>query len=134
MLKSGAMRSLLLALTVASPAAAQGGMSAAEFDAYVTGRTITFRTDLNPTYGIERYLPGRRVMWSTFDGICQYGVWFESKGDICFRYEHDPEHKCWTIYDEPGGLRGVFTTRPNTTVIYEIPDREDPLICNDLSS
>ena len=128
------MRSLLLVLTLASPAMAQDGMTGAEFDAYVTGRTITFRTDLNPSYGIERYLPGRRVMWSTFDGICQYGVWFESKGDICFRYEHDPEHKCWTIYDEPGGLRGVFTTRPNTTVIYEIPDREDPLICNDLSS
>ena len=128
------MRSLLLVLTIASPAVAQDGMTGAEFDAYVTGRTITFRTDLNPSYGIERYLPGRRVMWSTFDGICQYGVWFESKGDICFRYEHDPEHKCWTIYDEPGGLRGVFTTRPNTTVIYEIPDREDPLICNDLSS
>ncbi len=128
------MRSLLLVLTLANPAMAQDGMTGAEFDAYVTGRTITFRTDLNPSYGIERYLPGRRVMWSTFDGICQYGVWFESKGDICFRYEHDPEHKCWTIYDEPGGLRGVFTTRPNTTVIYEIPDREDPLICNDLSS
>jgi len=128
------MRNLLLVLTLTSPAAAQDGMTGAEFDAYVTGRTITFRTDLNPSYGIERYLPGRRVMWSTFDGICQYGVWFESKGDICFRYEHDPEHKCWTIYDEPGGLRGVFTTRPNTTVIYEIPDREDPLICNDLSS
>ena len=128
------MRNLLLVVTLASPAVAQDGMTGAEFDAYVTGRTITFRTDLNPSYGIERYLPGRRVMWSTFDGICQYGVWFESKGDICFRYEHDPEHKCWTIYDEPGGLRGVFTTRPNTTVIYEIPDREDPLICNDLSS
>lgn len=128
------MRNLLLVLTLASPAVAQDGMTGAEFDAYVTGRTITFRTYLNPSYGIERYLPGRRVMWSTFDGICQYGVWFESKGDICFRYEHDPEHKCWTIYDEPGGLRGVFTTRPNTTVIYEIPDREDPLICNDLSS
>ncbi len=128
------MRSLLLVLTLANPATAQDSMTGAEFDAYVTGRTITFRTDLNPSYGIERYLPGRRVMWSTFDGICQYGVWFESKGDICFRYEHDPEHKCWTIYDEPGGLRGVFTTRPNTTVIYEIPDREDLLICNDLSS
>lgn len=128
------MRSLIIGLLLATPAVAQEGMSAAEFDAYVTGRTITFRTVTNPTYGVERYLPGRRVMWSTFDGICRYGVWFESKGDICFRYEHDPEHKCWTIYDEPDGLRGVFTTRPDTTVIYEVPDREDPLICNDLSS
>ena len=128
------MRKLALCLILATPAAAQDGMTAAEFEAYVTGRTITFSTPLNPTYGVERYLPGRRVMWSTFDGICKYGVWFESKGDICFRYDDDPEHKCWTIFDEPGGLRGVFTTRPNTTVIFEVPDREDPLICNDLSS
>ena len=128
------MRSLLICLMVATPAVAQDGMTAAEFEAYVTGRTITFSTINDPTFGVERYLPGRRVMWSTFDGICRYGVWFESKGDICFRYEHDPEHKCWTIYEEPDGLRGVFTTRPNSTVIFEERDREDPLICNDLSS
>ncbi|WP_108816150.1 hypothetical protein [Loktanella sp. Alg231-35] len=128
------MRNLLLALVVATPAAAQDQMNAEDFEAYVTDRTITFRTELSPEFGVERYLPGRRVMWSTFDGICQYGVWFESKGDICFRYEGDPEHKCWAIFDEPGGMRGVFTTRPNTTVIYEVPERDDPLICNDLSS
>ena len=128
------MRNTLIWLLLASPAAGQERMNAEEFDAYVTGRTITFRTATNPGYGVERYLPGRRVMWSAFDGTCQYGVWFESKGDICFRYKGDPEHKCWTIYDEPGGLRGVYTTEPNSTVIFEVPDRDDPLICNDLSS
>lgn len=128
------MRSLVFWLALAAPAVAQEGMTAEEFDAYVTGRTITFSTATNPSFGVERYLPNRRVMWSTFDGTCQYGVWFESKGDICFRYDDDPEHKCWTIYDEPRGLRGVFTTRPNTTEIFEVPDRNDPLICNDLSS
>ncbi len=128
------MRSLLLCLALATPAAAQNTMNAEEFGAHVTGRTITFRTELNPSFGIERYLEGRRVMWSTFDGICQYGVWFESKGDICFRYDGDPEPKCWTMYNEPGGMRGVYTTRPPATVIFEIPDRNDALICNDLSS
>jgi len=117
-----------------APAQAQEAMNGAEFDAYVTGRTITFRTTTNPEFGVERYLPGKRVMWSAFDGTCQYGVWFESKGDICFRYEGDPEHKCWAIFDEANGLRGVYTTRPNTTVIYEVLGRDDPLICNDLSS
>lgn len=128
------MRSLLICLILATPAAAQDTMGAEEFDAHVTGRTLTYRTESNPSFGVERYLPGRRVMWSTFDGICQYGVWFESKGDICFRYEGDPEHKCWTIHDDPGGIRGVYTTRLPATVIFEIPDRKDPLICNDLSS
>ncbi|WP_342078702.1 hypothetical protein [Yoonia sp. SS1-5] len=128
------MRSLIICLFLTTPVAAQDRMDAAAFDAHVTGRTITFRTAQNPSFGVERYLPGRRVMWSTFDGTCAYGVWFESKGDICFRYEDDPEHKCWAIYDEPGGIRGVFTNVPNGTEIFEIPDREDPLICNDLSS
>ncbi|MEL6839751.1 MAG: hypothetical protein AAFP85_10690 [Pseudomonadota bacterium] len=121
-------------IPLAVPAAAQEPMNAAEFDAYVTGRTITFRTELNPTFGVERYLPGRRVMWSAFDGTCRYGVWFESNGDICFLYDDDPENKCWTIYEEPDGLRGIYTTRPPATVIFEVKDREDPLICNDLSS
>ena len=128
------MRSLALILLLASPAMAQDTMDAADFDAHVTGRTITFRTPDNPSYGIERYLPGRRVMWSSFDGTCQYGVWFESKGQICFRYEGDPEHKCWLMYDEPGGMRGVYTTRLPATVIFEDPNRDDPLVCNDLSS
>ena len=130
------MRHALLGLLMVLPTlvSGQNSMSAAEFDAYVTGRTITFRTDLNPSYGTERYMEGRRLMWSIAAGICQYGVWFESKGDICFRYEGDPEHKCWTVYDEPGGLRGVYTTRPPFTVIFEVKDRQEPLICNDLSS
>lgn len=129
------MRNLIIILALlATPAMAQNQMDAAAFEAHVTGRTITYRTPGNPNFGIERYLPGRRVMWSTFNGICQYGVWFESKGDICFRYDDDPEHKCWRMYDEPGGMRGVYTTQPPFTVIFEMPDRQDTLVCNDLSS
>lgn len=128
------MRSLAVCLILAAPLQAQEAMTAAEFDAYVTGRTITFRTQTNPAYGIERYLPGRRVMWSTFGGTCQYGVWFESKGDICFRYDGIGENQCWTMFDDAAGLRGVYTTRPDTTVIHEVTGREDALICNDLSS
>jgi len=130
------MRSLVSALVflMATSAAAEERMDAEAFEAYVEDRTITFRTDAVDLFGVERYLPGRRVIWSVFDGTCLYGVWFESKGDICFRYEGDPEHKCWAIFDTPQGMRGEFTTRPGTTTIYELADREDPLICNDLSS
>ncbi len=123
-----------LCLAAAGPAAAQDTMNAAEFDAHVTGRTISYYSAVNPEYGIERYLPGRRVMWSRFDGVCQYGVWYESKGNICFRYDYDPEPKCWAVYDEPGGMRSVFVNRPDGTEIWEYPNRDDPLICNDLSS
>lgn len=128
------LRWIAFALIAATPVSADATMDAADFDAHVTGRTITFRTDTIDTYGVERYMPGRRVMWSSVEGICQYGVWFESKGDICFRYENDPEHKCWTIHSDPDGIRGVYTTKPPFTVIYEVPDAQTPLICNDLSS
>lgn len=127
-------RSLLLFLCAAGTAHAQDRMDAAAFDAHVTGRTITYRTELSPVFGIERYLPGRRVMWSSEEGICAYGVWFESKGNICFRYDHDPEPKCWSVFAESGGMRAVYATRPPFSVIHEMPDRDDPLICHDLSS
>ena len=128
------MRSLIALLLLATPALANDRMTGEEFEAHVEGRTITFRSTLNPLYGVERYLPGRRVMWSSQEGICQYGVWFESKGDICFRYEHDPEHKCWAITMEPDGMRVEFTNRPGTLTIFEVPEADTPLICNDLSS
>ncbi|WP_239450478.1 hypothetical protein [Loktanella sp. S4079] len=109
-------------------------MNASEFEAHVEGRTVTYQYVFDKSRGIERYLPGRRVMWSSRTGICQYGVWYESKGDICFRYDHDPEPKCWSVFDEADGIRGVFTTRAPFTVIKELPDADDPLICSDLSS
>ncbi|WP_394178026.1 hypothetical protein [Yoonia maritima] len=128
------LKSLFILLMLTGAANAQDRMDASTFEAHVEGRTVIYEYIANGNIGIERYLPGRRVMWSSKAGICQYGVWFESKGDICFRYDDDPEPKCWTVYDEPGGIRGVYTTRPPFTVIRELPDRDDPLICNDLSS
>lgn len=131
------MRRILtcLLMVIGLPALAQDSMSAVEFEAYVTGKTITFRTPNNPSYGIERYLPDRRVMWSDFSGICKYGVWYENKGDICFRYEDVAQAQCWTMFDDgAAGLRGHYTNVPDSTVIFEARDADAPLICNDLSS
>ncbi|MEL6573454.1 MAG: hypothetical protein AAFQ64_17475 [Pseudomonadota bacterium] len=125
---------LLLPLFFASPVAAQMPMTGAEFEAYVAGRIMSFGSEGDPTFGVEQYLPNRRVIWSTGNGECTNGVWYESKGDICFRYDGDPEAKCWAIYEEGDGLRAEFTTRPNTTVIFETEDYTVPLICGDLSS
>ena len=109
-------------------------MTAEEFEAYVSGRIVSFGAEGNPGFGVEQYLENRRVIWSPGDGSCTNGVWYESKGDICFRYDGDPEPKCWAIYREGDGLRAVFTTRPDTTVIFEAEDYTVPLICDGLSS
>ncbi len=133
--KDGMMLRLTLTLAcLAVPAVAQTPMTAAEFEAYVEGRIMSFGSEGDPTFGVEQYLPNRRVIWSTGNGECTNGVWYESKGDICFRYDGDPEAKCWSIYREDNGIRAIFTTRPNTTVIFEAEDYTVPLICGNLSS
>ena len=119
---------------LANTALAEAPMTAAEFEDYVNGRIVSFGTEGNPGFGVEQYLDGRRVIWSTGDGTCTNGVWYESKGDICFRYDGDPEPKCWAIYREGDGMRAVFTTRPGTSVIVEAEDYSVPLICGELNS
>ena len=119
----------LLFLILAGPVYASDGMSAAEFDAYTAGKTLTFGSVGNPAYGVEQYQPNRRVVWSFLDGECSNGVWYESKGSICFRYDSDPEPKCWKFYDEPDGFCAVFMNRPDTSALFEARDSRKPLIC-----
>ncbi len=129
------MRILAIIFTLmAAPTFAEEPMSAAEFDAFVTGRIVSFGTEGNPGFGVEQYLDDQRVIWSPGNGTCTNGVWYESKGDICFRYDGDPEPKCWAIYREGDGMRAIYTTRPDTTVIFETEAYSVPLICDGLSS
>ncbi len=129
------MRFLIFVL-FASPVFADDAMSAAEFDAYTQGKTLTFGVAADTAYGVEQYQANRRVVWSFLDGECSNGVWYESKGSICFRYDFDPEPKCWKFYDAPTGLRAIFMNRPDMSVLYEAKDSGEPLICPgpDLSS
>ena len=63
----------LLSALVALPALAQERpMSAAEFEAYTTGKTLTFSSD-GYAYGMEEYDADRRVRWSFLDGDCREG-------------------------------------------------------------
>ena len=53
----------MLALTPAGAATSGPSMSAAEFEAYTTGKTLSYAEAGQP-YGVESYLPGRRVVWA----------------------------------------------------------------------
>ena len=126
-----AMRSILaLLLLAALPAAAQEPMTAEEFDAYTQGRTLTFGSQGAEPFGVERYMSNRRVVWRFLDRQeCQPGFWYETDaGEICFEYEFDPEPQCWMFFDEPGGLRAIFTNDPGTTILYEAQEGGE-LIC-----
>lgn len=123
---------LRLAIAVAFallPLQALAAMTAEEFEAYVTGQTLTF-AEGGQVYGIEEYLPNRRVRWAFVGGECQYGEWYESAGQICFVYEDRPnDPQCWVFRDEGGRLSAQFQGEDNGRRLYEAARTDEPLVC-----
>ncbi|NBD28670.1 MAG: hypothetical protein GVY31_01360 [Alphaproteobacteria bacterium] len=127
------MRLLALALALLPLSAlAETPMTGDEFDAYMTGKTLTFSANGLP-YGIEYYAPSRRVIWSFIDGDCVMGEWYEDDGAICFVYENDPQPKCWAVFRDAGGIRAEFLDGTGDSVIYEVEESE-PLICDNMGA
>lgn len=103
-------------------------MTAADFEAYVTGKILFFATE-GTRYGVEEYLPDRRVRWSFLDGQCKEGLWYEEAGQICFIYEDNPSPQCWTFFEGHAGLSARFENEPDGTVLYEIEDAGEDMLC-----
>ncbi len=121
---------LVLAATAGAPArSAEATMSAAEFEAYVTGRTLTYATRGGAPYGAEQYLPNRRVIWTFLDGECLEGIWYEDAGQICFLYDFAPEPQCWTFWEGGAGLIARFENDPEARELYEVRQSSEPLRC-----
>jgi len=124
-----AARALAFAAALAAaPALAETPMSAEAFEAYVTGKTLVYGTTSGP-YGIEDYMPDRRVRWSFLDGECVEGVWYPQGEAICFAYENREEPQCWYFYDEPAGLRARPVEAPEGASLYEISRSPEPMQC-----
>ncbi len=118
------IRALALVL-LATPLAANP-LDGAGFDAYVTGKTLTFGLPDGSPFGVEAYGPDRRVTWSSTPGVCQTGVWFDRDGLICFVYDNDPVAKCWAVSRTDRGLRAEST---EGTVLFEATESPEPLVC-----
>lgn len=120
----------LAAPPVSSQTSDQPSMNAEAFDAYTLGRTLSFSMQGTP-YGIEEYLPNRRVRWAFVGQECQTGVWYERNGNICFLYDNAPaDEQCWRFYASDDGLRGVFQGPDGpSTELYEVQQSSDPLTC-----
>lgn len=120
---------LALPALLAGPALAQDAMTAAEFEAYVEGHTLTFGSG-GPPYGAEEYRPGRRVRWTASDGVCIEGTWYPKGQEICFRYDEIVEgEKCWRFTRGADGLSATFTSDPDDFTAYEIERSDEPLNC-----
>ena len=127
-----AWRSFLLAGALAvlgGAGGAQTPMTAAEFEAYVTGRTLTFGFEGLP-YGIEEFRPGRRTTWAFMGEECREGRWFARDEQICFIYDDRPEDEhCWIFWRGETGLNARFMGEGQSTELYEVQRSSRPLIC-----
>ncbi len=121
-------RILAASLLLAAPALAQSPMSGAEFEAYVEGRTVYFNS-FGGAYGVEEYLPDRRVRWSFMDGRCMDGYWYEVGEMICFIYEDIGDPQCWTFFRQGSSLRAIFENDPASTQLFEAERTDEPMLC-----
>lgn len=120
----------IAALSLACPAMAQDTpLSAAEFEALTTGKTLSYARDGNTPYGAERYLPGRRVIWAFTGEDCKSGRWYEDKGAICFVYEDTATPNCWKFYADADGLTAEFADSAEGSRVYALTPQSDPLHC-----
>lgn len=122
------MRAALLAFLFATPSLADTPISASEFEAHVTGKTITYQ-QFDTLFGIEEYLPDRKVRWSTAPNECQYGSWYPEGQDICFVYEYDPTPACWTFWMRGGTLVALSTTGLPGEELHEVQAGTQGLPC-----
>lgn len=124
----GMFRLFAIFLCIACPAVADTPLSADAFEAETTGRTLSYSAQ-GAEFGVEEYLPGRRVRWSYLDGQCEDGEWYPIGDMICFVYEDIPEPQCWSFYRESDGLVARFMNDPAATELYETSRRSTPLQC-----
>ncbi len=105
-------------------------LSAEAFDQYTKGKTLFYGAEGSP-YGAERYMSGRRVIWTFLDGNCQEGEWYENQtGQICFVYENNQVPQCWSFQKGPDGLIAQFENNPEATILYEANENGEEMVCH----
>jgi hypothetical protein len=113
---------------VAGAAQAEKAMSGVEFEAYVTGKTITWNYGAG-VLGTEQYLPQRQVRWAFEGDQCLNGTWFEDSGSVCFVYDNNEGPICWHFVKGAKGLTSQIAGQPDGLVIFEVAHTADPLAC-----
>ncbi|WP_108484704.1 hypothetical protein [Oceaniglobus ichthyenteri] len=113
---------------LATPLAAETPLTGPEFDAYTQGKTLYFNSG-GVSYGVEEYMPNRRVRWSFLDGECKEGEWYENGSQICFEYDDGTGPQCWTFFKGQGGLRARFEGENVSDFLYEARQSDEPMVC-----
>ncbi len=122
------MRAVLAAaILFAAPALAEPAMTVEEFEAYATGKTLSYAAN-GAIYGIETYLPGRRVIWAFVGDICEQGSYFQNGDYICFDYGPNVPLQCWTFVHGTNGLIAQFAEKGGPA-LTEVQQSDKPLGC-----
>ncbi len=122
------MRLALIFALLPWPALAQTPMTAAEFDAYATGKTLTYARD-GAIWGAEQYLADRKVVWAFTAEECRTGYWYDADGQICFVYEDRNDPQCWYFYRTDGGISARFVADAESSPLAEVAQSAGPLSC-----
>ncbi len=126
---SGCKVRLAIALMLlATPAGAETSLTADAFEALTTGRQMDhfIARDQN-AYGVEAYLPNRRVIWQDATG-CTKGHWRAVGPLVCFAYDGVPDNWCWAYFAEGVNLRAQLDGDPSAPPITLKPS-DAPLTC-----
>ncbi len=119
----------LLASLLAQPAiAADVPISPTEFEALVTGKTLSY-SSTDQQYGVEQYFDGRRVRWAYLDGACAEGRWYEAEDQVCFVYQGVDTPQCWSFYLQDDKLLARFQNNANMTDLHEVKRLPEPPQC-----
>jgi hypothetical protein len=122
------MRTALALLLAATPACAEPSLTAEEFDALTLGRTMTW-AEFGTVYGVEQYLPDRRVRWTVLGDDCKTGHWYMDGPAICFQYEDDPAPDCWDITRSGPDLLARYAANPPEAEPVVVSETTDPMAC-----
>lgn len=119
---------LMLVLVLPQIALAETPMTAAEFESYATGKTLTYAQD-GAVWGTEQYKKNRRVVWAFTDEECRTGYWYEKADQICFVYEDPNDPQCWWFYRREMGIAAQFASDPADVTLSEVAQSDGPMTC-----
>ena len=107
-------------------------LSAAEFEAYAIGKTLTYAA-AGKVWGQEEYLANRQVVWAFSGEPCEYGIWTEmlaadASPMLCFVYEDKPDPNCWQFFHGAAGLVALFVGGDGAP-LSEVAETREPMKC-----
>jgi hypothetical protein len=126
---SPSLRSLALCVALAPlPAAAETPLSAEAFDALTLDRTLTW-SEFGQVYGVEQYLPGRRVRWTVLGDDCKTGHWYPDGDAICFLYDDKIDPVCWVVSAPGGSLAARLVGSSPASEPVLLDETTEPMAC-----